>query len=80
MTMKKIIVLCLLVSGCATDASRAYEQARYEANPSWQSVSNQEGRPLYYTPKDQNMGQFFRCLFKANQRLSSEDSRYVCSY
>lgn len=81
--MKKLIVIALLLTGCATDASRAYEAARYEANPSYADASNETTMPDIpsadsYTPKDRNMLEYFACLFRHNQRFSSADSRYIC--
>jgi hypothetical protein len=78
--MKTIFALLsiLAFAGCATEQSLAYEKARYEANPNYADESNQSGTPYNYTPKDRNSGEYFSCLFRFNQRFSSEDSRYIC--
>ena len=78
--MKNLTLLLSLIAliGCATDASREYERARFEANPNYADQSNQSGTPYNYKPKDRNTGEYFNCLFRYNKHFSSEDSRYIC--
>lgn len=79
MTKTILILLSLILSSCASDATIAYEKARYEANPNYNDVSNQSGTPLSYTPKDRDNIDYFSCLNKYNQRFNSSDSRWICS-
>ncbi len=79
MTKLTLLLLALMLSSCATDASRAYDQARYEANPNYQT---DDINPAYsYTPKDRsgNAVDYFACIFRYSQRYSQSDSRYICS-
>lgn len=76
--MKNIILILAVIAltSCASDATIAYEKARYEANPHYQT---DDVNPAYsYTPKDRNMVEYFACLFRYNQRFNSADSRFIC--
>lgn len=75
--MNKLLLLALLtLTSCATDASRAYDQARYEANPNYKT----DDIPAY-AGKDRELSavEYFSCIFKYSQRYSQSDSRYICS-
>lgn len=76
--MKTIILILatLLFTSCASEQTIAYEKARLEANPHYQT---DDINPAYnYTPKDRNMAEYFACLFRYNQRFNSADSRWIC--
>lgn len=77
MTKYILILLSLMLSSCASDASRAYDQARYEANPNYQT---DDINPAYsYKGKDRDTAGYLSCLYKYNQRFNGADSRYICS-
>ena len=76
--MKNIFLLIAIIAltSCATDASRAYDAARLEANPNYQ---NDDINPAYsYAPKDRNMAEYFACLFRYNHIFNSADSAWIC--
>lgn len=73
-----IITFSILLYGCATEQSIAYEKARFEANPNYADPSNQSGTPYTYKPKDRNAAEYFGCIFRHSKYFNAEDSRYIC--
>lgn len=79
-------MLTLMLCSCATDATRAYDQARYEANPNYQDDANKNTSYEDSMPRDAaqdakaagKRASLFACLLRYSAYFNAADSRWIC--
>lgn len=79
--MKNLILILSLLSmaGCATDASRLYDQRRAEANPNYLDESNKSTTPPTSFGISPEYARYLSCVFRYSGRFSAASSNYICS-
>lgn len=72
-----LIIASILLTSCASEQTIAYEKARYEANPNYQTDSID---PAYAAAikRSSESGDYFSCLYKYNEKFSHADSMWIC--
>lgn len=74
--MTKYLLLILLLSSCASEQTIAYDKARYEANPNYQT--DDINHAYSYKGKDRDTAGYFACLMRYSSRFNQSDSRFIC--